>query len=159
MATPDEIINSWKSMSKRDAMLKVIDSITETNDLIVQIMRTHLWAEGFFNGILHQISEDYAQGSFATKQKRLFELGLIDETHNQELKILNDIRNLFAHNLYPHEPTFEAIKKFPTYEQVKMPPEFESSGKAFLEMGKFGLISFFLLKYLMDIFWNPKIKN
>lgn len=159
MATPDEIINEWKSLPKREAMLKLCDSITETYDMVGQIMRTHLWAEGFMNGILNQISEDYQQGSFATKQKRLFELGLIDENHNQELKILNDIRNFIAHNLYPHEKILEAIKKFPTYGQVKMPPELESYGPAFSEMGKFGLISLFLLKYLMDVFWDPKIKN
>jgi len=157
--TPDEIINSWKSMSKKDAMGKVLDSITETNDLIGQIMRTHLWAEGFLNGILHQISQDYSHGSFATKQKRLFELGLIDETHNQELKILNEIRNLYAHNLYPHESALDAVKKFPTYEKIKMPPELESLGLGASEMGKFGLISIILLVYLVNVFWNPKIKK
>ncbi len=42
MTTPDEIIKSWKSMEPKDAMLIVMNSITETSDLIGQIMRTHL---------------------------------------------------------------------------------------------------------------------
>jgi len=159
MTTPDEIIKSWKSMEAKDAMLIVMNSITETNDLIGQIMRTHLWAEGFFNGILHQIAEGYTKGGFAKKQKRLFELGLIDEAHNQELEILNDIRNLYAHNLYPHKQALEAIKKFPTYDKIKIPPELESLGFGAAEMGKFAWISIILLVYLLNIFWDPKIKN
>ena len=159
MATEDEIINSYKSLSKREVMMKLCDSVTETNDLIGQIMRTHLWAEGFMDLILYQISEDYKQKTFAGKRKRLFELGLIDETRNQELKILNEIRNLYAHNLYPHDHALKAIKKFPTYDQVKMPPELESLGMGVAEMGKFGLISLILLVYLLKVFWDSKVKN
>lgn len=159
MTTPDEIIQSWKSMQPKDAFLIIVNSITETQDLAGQILRAHLWAEGLFNGILHQISEDYDKGNFAKKREKLFELGLIDDTHNQELKILNNIRNLYSHNLYPHEQALEEIKKFPTFDQVKMPPELESFGFGVAEMSKFGLISLLLLFYLFGIFWDPKIKN
>ncbi len=74
---------------------------------------------------------------------------------------MNDIRNLYAHNLYPNEQALDAIKKFPTYEQVKMPkikipPELEMFRREASESAKFGLISFFLLNYLMDIFLDPR---
>ncbi|KEQ56854.1 hypothetical protein AAA799E16_01437 [Marine Group I thaumarchaeote SCGC AAA799-E16] len=105
---------------------------------------------------MYQISEDYTKGGFASKQKRLFELGLIDKTHNQELKILNEVRNLIAHNLYPNDQILEAVKKFPTYDQVKMPPELEYLGAGASEMGKFGLISFILLLYLFLFFGIQK---
>ncbi|KEQ56855.1 hypothetical protein AAA799E16_01436 [Marine Group I thaumarchaeote SCGC AAA799-E16] len=42
MSTPDEIIASWKSMPKKDALSTIVNSISETNDLIGQIIRTHL---------------------------------------------------------------------------------------------------------------------
>lgn|GEM_PF-4387167 len=131
MITPDENIRQWKSLPQREVMLKICDSITENYDLIGQIIRTHLWAEGFMDGILYQISKYSEKDSFAVKNKHLFELGLIDETHNQELKILNNIRNLIAHNLYPNEKIVEEIKKFPRYEQFKMPQKLEVFGVDF----------------------------
>ena len=81
MSTPDEVIKSWKSLPQREAMMKICDSITETNDLIGQVVRTHLWVDGFINLILYQKSEFCQNKKFASKQKRLFELGLIDEIH------------------------------------------------------------------------------
>ena len=84
----------------------------------------------------------------------------IDETHNQELKILNDIRNQYAHELYPDEQAFESIKKFPSYQDVEKYPEImQIPDLRVREMGKFGFIMIHLLKYLMDIFWNPKIQK
>ena len=56
MSTPDEVIKQWKSLPQREVMLKICDSITENNDLIGQILRTHFWAEGFVNGALYQVS-------------------------------------------------------------------------------------------------------
>ena len=159
MSTPEEVTKQWKSFPQREVMLKICDSITESNDLIGQILRTHLWAQGFMDGILYQISKYSEKDNFATKNTRLFELGLIDETHNQELKILNDIRNLIAHNLYPNEQIVEKVKKFPRYDQFKIPQKLEVFGLDVADMGSFGMISFMLMHYLMKIFWDPKIKN
>ena len=159
MSTSDESIKSWKSLPQREAMMKICDSITQTNDLIGQVVRTHLWVEGFINLILYQKSEFCQNKPFASKRKRLFELGLIDETHNQELKIFNQIRNRICHQLYPHKYMVEAVKKFPTYDQFKIPQKLEVFGLDVSDMGTFGLISFMLMHYLMTIFWDPKIKN
>jgi len=159
MTTFDENIKEWKALPQREVMLKICDSITESQDLIGQIMRTHLWAQGFMDGILYQISKYSEKDNFATKNRRLFELGLIDETHHQEIKILNDIRNLISHNLYPNEKIIEEIKKFPRYDQFKIPQKLEVFGLDVSDMGTFGLISFMLMVYLIGIFWDPKIKN
>ncbi len=87
----------------------------------------------------------------------MFELGLIDETYNRDLKILNEIRNLYAHNLYPHEHALEAIRKFSTYDKMKVPLELEALGFGAAEMGKFAWISIILLVYLLNVFLDPKI--
>jgi len=157
MPTLDEVIKQWKSLPQREVMLIISNSITENYDMIGQIIRTHLWAEGFMDCILYQISKYSEKENFAVKNRRLFELGLIDETHNQELKILNDIRNLIAHTLYPHEKIVEEVKKFPTYEQFKMPQKLEVFGLDVSDMGTFGRISFMLMHYLMKVFWDPRI--
>jgi len=159
MSTADENIKQWKSLPQREVMLKICNSINESNDLIGQIMRTHLWAQGFMDGILYQISKYSEKDSFAVKNRHLLELGLIDQTHNQELKILNDIRNLIAHNLYPNEKIIEEVKKFPRYDQFKTPQKLEVFGLDVSDMGTFGIISFMLMHYLMKVFWNPEIKN
>ena len=159
MSTADENIKQWKSLPQREVMLKICNSIDESNDLIGQIIRTHLWAQGFMDGILYQISKYSEKDNFATKIRRLFELGLIDETHRQELKILNDIRNLIAHNLYPNEKIIEEVKKFPRYDQFKIPHKVEVFGLDVSDMGTFGIISFMLMFYLMKVFWDPKMKN
>jgi hypothetical protein len=49
---------------------------------------------------------------------------LIDKRHNQELKILNAIRNRYAHESDPDKQTLEEIKKFPSYHDVEKYPEF-----------------------------------
>jgi uncharacterized protein YutE (UPF0331/DUF86 family) len=96
-------------------MLIICNSIIENNDLVAQVIRIHLWAEGFMDMILHQVSKYSEKETFAIKRKHLFELGLIDETRSQELKILNEIRNLVAHNLYPNKQILESIKNFLSY--------------------------------------------
>lgn len=162
MITEDNI-KSMKSKSKRDLLAQARDEITETFDLRAEVIRTHIWAERFIDGIILQTLENpknILKNSFASKQKRLFDLGLIGETHNQELKILNDIRNQYAHELYPDEQALESIKKFPSYQDVEKYPEImKISEPKTREMSKLGFIMMNLLKYLMDVFWNPKIQK
>ena len=152
----DEIIKQWKSMEQREIMLIICNSIIESNDLVAQVIRTHLWAEGFMDMILYQVSKYSEKETFAIKRKHLFELGLIDETRSQELKILNEIRNLIAHNLYPHKQILESVRKFPTYDQDKMLQKLVF-GLDVVDMGTFGMISFLLMLHLLKIFWNPKV--
>jgi len=90
--------------------------------LIGQIIRSHLWAEIFMDGIILQELENSRKKpkrKFAEKQELLFELGLIDKIHYKELQILNKIRNLYVHEIYPHQKALEAIKTFPTYNAIK----------------------------------------
>ena len=103
-------------MGKKELFELVSNDVTSTYDLIGQIIRAHLWAEIFMDGIMFQELENSKKKSkrkFAEKQELLFESGLIDETHYKELQILNYIRNLYAHEMYPHEKAIEAIKTFP----------------------------------------------
>jgi len=128
--------------------------------MIGQIIRIHLWAERLIDGIILQVDEnpkDMVKQTFAHKQKHLFKLGLIDKTHNQDLKILNKIRNLYSHESNPDEQVFEAIKKFPSYHYFKnQPKSIDKITRDGMEMGKFANITLVLLMYLMSVFWNPQ---
>ena len=121
MVTEEEI-QSLKTMEKKELFELVSNDVTSTNDWIGQIIRTHLWAEIFIDGIIFQDLENSKKKhkrTFAEKQDLLFESGLIDETHYKELQILNHIRNLYVHEIYPHEKALEAIRTFPSYKETK----------------------------------------
>jgi len=155
----DEVIKQWKSYPQKEVMKMVADSITVLGDISCMVLRTHLWAEGFMDGILYQVSKYSEDDTFAKKRKKLFESGLIGDTCSEELKILNDIRNLVAHNLYPHKEIEDAVKKFPRFEQFHLPEKKDFLGLDLSKMSSFGLISFMLMHELMTIFWDPKVKN
>lgn len=56
---------------------------------------------------------------FAQKLDYVFKLGIIDTEHYENLTIFNRIRNLYAHNIHPHDEAIELIQKFPSYEEIK----------------------------------------
>ncbi|MDH3765395.1 MAG: hypothetical protein OER82_06255 [Nitrosopumilus sp.] len=118
----EEEIKSLKSAEPREVFLMVLNDVGQTYDIIGQITRTRLWVEIFIDGIIFQIDTEpkkILKKPFATKQKHLFELGIIDKIHNEDLKILNKIRNLYAHNLNPHEGSIQLIEKFSSYNEIK----------------------------------------
>ena len=159
MSSMDDIIKQWKSYPQKDVMKIIADSITVLGDISCMVLRTHLWAEGFMDGILFQVSKYSDDDNFAKKIEKLYELKLIEETTCNELKILNNIRNLVAHKLYPHKEIEEEVKKFPRFEQFKLPEMIDSPGLDLSKMSSFGLISFMLMNELMTVFWDPRIKS
>jgi len=118
----EEEIKSLKSEEPKEVFLMVLNDVGQTYDIIGQITRTRLWAEIFIDGVIFQIDKEpkkILKKSFAKKQKHLFELGIIDKTHNEDLRILNKIRNLYAHYLNPHEESIKLIEKFSSYNEIK----------------------------------------
>jgi hypothetical protein len=75
--------------------------------------------------IIIKKSKDYGdltKLNFSKKQKVLFGLGIFSEDLNHELKIINQIRNTFAHEINPIEnKKSNLIKKFKFYDETKVP--------------------------------------
>ncbi|MDH3313697.1 MAG: hypothetical protein OEM28_11205 [Nitrosopumilus sp.] len=121
MITKNEI-KSLKSEEPKEVFLMVLNDAGQTYDIIGQITRTRLWVEYFIDGIILQVEKEpkaILKKSFAAKQKHLFELGIINKNHNEDLKILNKIRNLYAHKLNPHDESIQLIKKFSSYDEIE----------------------------------------
>lgn len=122
MITKEEIL-SLKDEQPREVLLMIINDVGQSNDIIGQIVRTHVWVEALVDGIFfqtHKNPEKFLRNKdFADKPPHLFRLGFIAKNYFEDLKILNKIRNQYVHNIHPHETVLELIAKFSSYNDVK----------------------------------------
>ena len=139
--------------------LEKIHKEISSNDLRTDILLTHLWAERLMEGIIIQKFKNHTEINkfdFSRKRKIIFGLELIQDDWNYDLKILNDIRVEYAHEIYPqNDKIFKLIKKFKSYPDEK---ECNENGLK-NEMMKFGFLIIILLAHLLDIFWDINSKN
>jgi len=122
MITEEEIL-SLKSEQPREVLLMIINDVCQSNDIIGQVVRAHVWIEVLIDGIIFQTHKNpkkfLRNKDFADKPSHLFKLGFIDKNYFEDLKILNKIRNQYVHNIHPHEAALELIEKFSSYNEGK----------------------------------------
>jgi len=133
-------------------------TVAETSGLDYRsnILVSHLWIELFLECIItkkFKNHEDIIDFDFSKKRKILFGLGIINEDMNHDLKILNQIRVEFAHELYPIGGKLtNLIKKFKMYPKNKTNKE----GNFLSDAIAFGMITGILTRYLVEVLWEIK---
>ena len=86
------------------------------------VLVSHLWIELLMESIIikkFKNYEDLVDFDFSKKQKNsLFGLGVINENMSHELKLFNQIRNVFVHMLNPLDGKTTQIIKNPDIIQI-----------------------------------------
>ena len=104
--------------------------------------------------------EDLDNLTFSQKQKILYKLGILNDDLNHELKIINKIRNTFAHEIDPLKSEIpDLIKEFKFYDETKMPKADNPVSQATADGVIAGMITGILMRYLAEILWETDSKN
>ncbi len=100
-------------------LTKIIFSKESTRE---RVILAHLFFEGMMEEIIKEKipkPEKILEDSFVRKLDLLYSLGYISEINFTCLKLINNIRNNFAHNLKYNVVEFD-IKKFPFLKKLKI---------------------------------------
>lgn len=84
--------------------LDITDFETEFLDYKSKVLVANIYIERLMEFHIIKKSQDFGdltKLSFSQKQKILHKLGILDDNLNHELKIVNQIRNTFAHEVNP----------------------------------------------------------
>ena len=103
MVTAKDVNELLKKYTKKE-FLDITLAETDLVDYRSKVLISHIWLELLMECIIikkFQNHEDIIDFDFSKKQKILFGLGILSEDMNHELKIFNQIRNVFAHEIYP----------------------------------------------------------
>jgi len=104
--------------------------------------------------------EDLDNLTFSQKQKILYKLGILNDDLNHELKIINKIRNTFAHEIDPLKSEIpDLIKEFKFYDEIKIPKANNPESQATADGVIAGMITGILMRYLAEILWETDSKN
>lgn len=104
--------------------------------------------------------EDLDNLKFFEKQKILYKLEILNDDLNHELKIINKIRNTFAHEIDPlKNKTTDLIKEFKFYDETKMPKADNPENQEKIDGAILGMITGILMRYLAEILWGTDSKN
>ena len=158
MVTENEVNELLTKYTKKEFLDRTHDE-TELLDYRSKMLVSHLWIELLMECIIikkFKNHEDIIEFDFSKKRKILFGLGIINEDMNHELKILNQIRVEFAHELYPlQEKVPNLIKKFKMYPKNKTNKENNLLSDAVV----FGIVTGLLKRYLVEILWEIHSKQ
>ena len=130
----------------------------EFRDYRSKFLMSHMWIERLFECIIIKKFEnhvDLKNLKFSEKQKIIFQLGIINEDLNHELKIFNQIRNAFAHEIEPiRDKIPNLIKQFKFY--PKKPPYKDGNliHNAMVDGQISGMIIGYLERYLAEYLWK-----
>ncbi len=104
--------------------------------------------------------EDLDNLTFSQKQKILYKLGILNDDLNHELKIINKIRNAFAHEIDPlKNKTPDLIKEFKFYDETKMPKADNLASQEAADGVALGMITGILMRYLAEVLWENSPKD
>ena len=104
--------------------------------------------------------EDLDDLTFSQKQKILNKLGILNDDLNHELKIINQIRNTFAHEIDPlKNKTPDLIKEFKFYDEIKMPKADNPYSQEAVDGLVLGMITGILMRYLAETLWKTDCKK
>lgn len=130
----------------------------ELLDYRSNVIVSHLWVELLLECIIvkkFKNFEDLVDFNFSKKQKIVFGLGIINEDMNHELKILNRMRNTFAHEIDPISDKIpDIVKKSKFYNETMIP----KTNDPVLQSGAYGMIAGInagvVARYLAEILWE-----
>jgi len=131
---------------------------TELLDYRSKVIASHIWVELLLECIIvkkFKNHEDPVDFNFSKKQKIVFGLGIINEIMNNELKILNKMRNTFAHEIDPISDKIpNIVKKSKFYDETII----SKTDDPVLQSGVYGMIagisSGAVTRYLAEILWE-----
>jgi len=128
-----------------------------------KVLVSHMWIEILLECIIvkkFKNHEDLMDFDFFKKQKILFGLGIIKEDMNHELKILNKIRNTFAHEIDPiRDKIPNLIKQFKFYPKNPQYKEGDPIHNSAVDGMIAGTIVGILTRYLSEILWEMQSKD
>ena len=162
MVTENDINELLAKYTKKE-FLDITDFETEFLDYRSKVIVANIYIERLMEYIIIKKSKDYGdltKLSFSQKQKILYKLGILNDDLNHELKIINQIRNTFAHEINPIENKIpNLIKKFKFYDETKVPKTNNPISKASAEGMIIGMITGFLMRYLAETLWETNSNN
>ncbi len=162
MVTENEV-NELLTKYTKKKFLDLTDFQTEFLDYRSKVIVANIYIERLMEYIIIKKSKDYGDLTkldFSKKQKILFGLGILSEDLNHELKIINQIRNMFAHEINPIENKIpNLIKKFKFYDETKVPKTDNPISQAEADGMIAGMITGILMRHLVEILWETDSKN
>ena len=157
MVTENEVNELLTKYTKKEFLDRILDE-KELLDYRSKMLVSHLWIEQLMECIIikkFKNHEDIIEFDFSKKRKILFGLGIINEDMNHELKILNKIRNTFAHEIDPiRDKIPNLIKQFKFYPKNPQYKEGDLIHNAMVDGGIAGIITGMLTRYLAEILWE-----
>lgn len=142
--------------------LDITDFESEFLDYRSKVMVANIYIERLMEFLIikkSKVYEDLTKLSFSQKQKILYKLGILSEDLNHELKIVNQIRNTFAHEVNPRDKIPQLIKKFKFYDETKIPKADNPISQAVADGMIIGMITGFLMRYMVETLWETDSKN
>ncbi len=162
MATENDV-NELLAKYTPKQFLDITDFESEFLDYRSKVIVANIYIERLMEFLIIKKSKDYGDLttlSFSQKQKNLYKLGILSDDLNHELKIVNQIRNTFAHELIPvGDKITQLIKKFKFYYETKVPKTDNSIRQAGADGMIIGMITGFLMRYLVETLWETNSKN
>ena len=162
MVTENDINELLAKYTKKE-FLDITDFETEFLDYRSKVIVANIYIERLMEYIIIKKSKDYGDLTkldFSKKQKILFGLEILSEDLNHELKIINQIRNTFAHEINPIGNKIpNLIKKFKFYDEIKVPKTDNQISQAAADGMIAGMITGILMRHLVEILWETVSKN
>ena len=162
MVTAKDVNELLANYTKKE-FLEITLAETDLVDYRSKVLISHIWIERLMECIIMKKlknHEDTSDFDFSKKQKILFELGILSEDMNHELKIFNRIRNVFAHEIHPMgDKTTNLIKQFKFNPKNKTNKEGNLLTKAMEEGAIAGMISGLLTRHLVEVLCETKSKD
>jgi len=143
--------------------LDVTDFETEFLDYRSKVLVANIYIERLMEFLIIKKSldsGDLTKLSFSQKQEMLYKLGILSDDLNHELKIINQIRNTFAHEVNPvGDKIPQLIKKFKFYDETKVPKMDNPISQAGADGMIIGMVTGILMRYLVETLWETDSKN
>ena len=162
MVTENDVNKLLTKYTKKE-FLDITDFETEFLDYRSKVIVANIYIERLMEYIIIKKSKDYGDLTkldFSKKQKILFGLEILSEDLNHELKIINQIRNTFAHEINPIENKIpNLIKKFKFYNETKVSKTDNPISQAAADGMIAGMITGILMRHLVEILWETDSKN
>jgi len=143
--------------------LDIIDLESEFLDYRSKVMVANIHIERLMEFLIIKKSTKYGDLTklrFSQKQKIIHKLGILNDDLNRELKIVNQIRNTFAHEVDPIGNKIpNLIKKFKFYDETKIPKPDNPVRQAAADGLIVGMITEVLMRYLVETLWKIHSKD
>lgn len=141
------------SLTKSNVWNYIQDEINKVPDGRALIMFLHLWSEFFLEGMVSSKLKlpdeiNWDNWSYSKKRELAYLLGFIDKVTNEDLIIINTIRNQYAHSLIPDIITVKnAIERHSNYPDPNIGNKLSFFGKV-----KYAMME--TMSNLLNLWWE-----